>query len=300
MYARSEAKLNMYHSTQKHCADHPDVVASVPAFAKTFDSFNANISAIMALSQQEDLATKGITLDKATAKNLLCQLAADIAAPIFAFASATGNNKLKQEVKFTAAGLLRTKDDVLGPRCQNIKDKGTENVTALKPWGITDTSLEALQTAIDGYLAKTPTPRNSTAEKKTIRNNIKKLFAETDLLLKDQLDKIVVGVQISSPDFYATYKENRIIIDPAKSTTTLKGRVQNASNRSAVKGALILVKETGNQATANAAGNYEIKPMAAGTYTVIISATGFKEKTEEQIKVKQGQNTTLVSQLSPE
>lgn len=299
MNSRSESKLNMYRSTQKHCTDNTSIVASVPAFGKILDSFNANISAILALTQQEDLATKGITLDKATAKKMLCQLAADIAAPIFAYASTTGDNKLKQEVKFTAAELLRSKDDILGPRCQNIKDKGAENVAALKPWGITDTSLEALQTAIDGYQSKTPTPRNSTAQKKTIRNNIKKLFAETDLLLKEQLDKVVVGVKISNPDFYATYKENRIIIDPARFTTTLKGTVQNASNRSAVKGAAILVKETGNQATANAAGNYEIKPIAAGTYTIIISATGFKEKTEAEIKVKQGQNTTLITQLDP-
>ena len=299
MDAKQEAKLNMYRSTQKHCTDNNSIVATLPAFGKILDSFNANISAILALTQQEDLATKGITLDKAAAKRLLCQLAADIAAPIFAFASTNGDNKLKQEVKFTAAELLKTKDDVLGPRCQNIKDKGTENVDALKPWGITAASLEALQTAIDGYQAKTPTPRNSTAEKKTIRNNIKKLFAETDLMLKEQLDKIVVGVKGSNPDFFATYKENRIIIDPAKSTTTLKGAVQNASNRSAIKGALILVKETGNQATTNAAGNYEIKPIAAGTYTVIISASGFKEKTAAEIKVKQGQNTTLITLLDP-
>ena len=176
MNAKQEAKLNMFRATQKHCNDNAAIVAAVPAFATTLTAFNSKVSAIISTAQQEDLVIKGITVDKAVAKKILCQLAADVAAPIFAFASAGANNTLKQEVNFSFSDLLKTKDDILAPRCQNIKDVGTANLAALAPYGLTAASLTALQTTIDGYQAKVPTPRNSAAQKKTIRENLKKLI----------------------------------------------------------------------------------------------------------------------------
>ncbi len=299
MNATQESKLNMYRATQKHCTDNAAIVASVPAFATTFAAFNVKLSAIIAAVQQEDLVTKGITVDKALAKKILCQLTADIAAPIFALASATANNQLKQEVNFSYSDLFKTKDDVLAPRCQNIKDLGTANLPALAPYGLTAASLTALQTEIDNYQVKVPTPRNSAAQKKTIRENMKNLFKEIDIVLKEQMDKTVVGFKAANPDFVSTYKANRVIIDPGKSTTTLKGTIKNSQDNLPVKAVSIVVKETGSSAISNATGTYEIKPIAAGTYTVIISASGFKEKTETNVIVKQGQTTSLETFLDP-
>ena len=148
MNAAQESKLNMYRATQKHCTDNAAIVANVPAFETTLNAFNVKVSAIIAATQQEDLVTKGITVDKSEAKKRLCSLTTDIAAPIFAYASSTSNNKLKQEVNFSFSDLLRTKDDLMAPRCQNIKDLGLANIAALKPYGLTPASLDALQTGL--------------------------------------------------------------------------------------------------------------------------------------------------------
>src|ERR1700754_1839552 len=168
MKAAKESKLNMYRATLKHCTDNAGIVKTVPAFETALNSFNVKVSAIIAAAQQEDLVIKGITVDKSQARKTLCRLTADIAAPVFAYASATSNNQLKQEVNFSYSDLYKTKDDILAPRCQNIKDLGTANRTALEPYGITDAGLASLQTEIDNYQLKVPTPRNSTAQKKTI------------------------------------------------------------------------------------------------------------------------------------
>jgi hypothetical protein len=299
MNATQESKLNMYRATQKHCTDNAAVVASVPAFETALNVFNVKVSAIIAAAQQEDVVTKGITVDKTEAKKTLCRLTTDIAAPIFAYASSTSNNKLKQEVNFSYSDLLRTKDDVMAPRCQNIKDIGMANLSGLKPYGITSAGLDALQTEIDNYQVKVPTPRNSAAQKKTIRENIKSLIKEADLVLKEQLDKTVVGFKASNPDFVSTYKTNRVIIDPGKSTTTLKGVILNSMDKSPVSGATILVVETGNKSSGNQKGSYEIKPVPAGIYTISISAPKYNSKTVKEVTVKQGQNTTLDFVLDP-
>ena len=293
MNATQESKLNMYRATQKHCTDNAAIVATLPAFQTTLNAFNVKVSAIIAATQQEDLVTKGITVDKSEAKKSLCRLTTDIAAPIFAYASASANNKLKQEVNFSYSDLLRTKDDVMAPRCQNIKDLATANLAALASYGLTAAGLTALQTEIDTYQAKVPTPRNSAAQKKTIRENLKKLIKEADTVLKEQMDKTVVGFKAAHPDFVSTYKANRIIIDPGKTQTTLKGLILNSMDKLPVGGAAIVVVETGNKASSNEKGGYEIKPIPAGIYTINISAPKFKDKTEKEVTVKQGQITNM-------
>jgi len=289
----------MFRATQKHCNDNAAIVATVPAFTTALTAFNSKLSAIISTAQQEDLVTKGITVNKTEAKKTLCQLAADVAAPIFAFASAGADNKLKQEVNFSFSDLLKTKDDLLAPRCQNIKDAGTANLAALAAYGLTAASLTALQTTIDGYQAKVPTPRNSAAQKKTIRENLSKLIKEANTVLKEQMDKTVVSLKTTHPDFVATYKANRIIIDPSQSVTTLKGVTLNSMDKSPVSGATILVVETGNKSITNEKGAYQLKPIPAGIYTINISAPKFKDSSQKEITVKQGQITMLNFELEP-
>jgi hypothetical protein len=205
MNATQEAKLNMFRSTQKHCNDNPTIVDTIPAFKTATGTFNTTIAGIIATVQQEDLVTKGITIDKAEAKKTLCRLAIDIAAPIVAFAAATKNNKLLSEVNFTHSDLIRTKDDQLAPRCKNIYVAAKANEVALKDYGITATTLDILLTTINNYQAKVPDPRNATAQKATIRTNLKNLIKEADDILKLQMDKTVLGFKATHPDFVKTY-----------------------------------------------------------------------------------------------
>ncbi len=298
MTAAQESRLNMYRSTQKHYTDNPAIVATVPAFATTATAFNTIISAIISTAQQEDLQTKGIAIDKTEARINLCHLAADIAALIFAYASSINDNKLKQQINFTYSDLLRSKDDELAPRIQNIIDTATQNIANLKDYGITAEILTTLQTTTTDFQSKVPTPRNSVAQKKTIRENLRKLFADGDKLLKERLDKTAIGFKKDNPDFLSTYKANRVIVDPGTSTTTLKGTVKNAVDKKPVSGAGIVVS-TGSKTTSNAAGSFQIKPVQAGKLTINVSAPNFKDAIVENVSLKQGQSTNVTIELQP-
>lgn len=299
MNATQESKLNMFRATQKHCNDNPTIVSTIPAFQTAAGTLNTTIASIIATAQQEDLITKGISIDKAEAKKTLCRLAADIAAPIVAYAAATKNNKLLKEVNFTHSDLIRTKDDELAPRCQNIYDAAKANESALRDYGITSTTADTLLTTINNYQAKVPDPRNAAAQKATIRANLKNLIKEADQILKLQMDKTVPAFKATNPDFVSTYKANRIIIDPGQSATTLKGVILNSMNNTPVSGAAIVVVETGNKASSNEKGSYQIKPIPHGVYTVSISAPTYKDKTAKEVTIKQGQSTTLDLVLEP-
>ena len=289
MNAKQEAKLNMFRATQKHCNDNPAIVATVPAFETASIALNAKIASIIATAQQQDLITKGITIDKAEAKKTLCQLATDIAAPVFAFAAANNNNQLMQQVNFTYTTLFRSKDDELAPRCQNIHDAAQNNLASLAPYGITAATVGTLQTTINNYQSKVPDPRNAAAQKATVRANLKNLIKETDAVLKLQMDKTVVGFKAANPDFVLTYKTTRIIIDPSKTTTTLKGTITSSAGQTFVAGATVSIEGTSGNAITNETGSYEIKPSPAGTFSIKVTATKFTDTTKSGVVIKQGQ-----------
>jgi hypothetical protein len=298
MTSKQEAKLNMFRATQKHCADNAAIVATIPAFQAAVNALNAKIASIIATTQQEDLVTKGITIDKAEAKKTLCQLAADIAAPIVAFAASTNNNQLLNEVNFSYTELFRSKDDQLAPRCQNIHDAALANLAALAPYGISAATVTTLQASIDNYQAAVPNPRNAAAQKVTIRANLKNLIKEADTVLKLQMDKTIVGLKTSNPDFVSTYKTNRVILDPSKTTTSLKGVIQSSASITGIAGATILIVETKTKSVSNNLGEYEIKPVASGQYTIIVSAPKYNDTTVKEVVIKQGQINKLDIQLS--
>ena len=123
MDAIQESKLNMYRTVEQIADDSPQVVAVVPAFQTAFTQFKAKIAQIIATDQQKDVGLKGIAADKTAAKQLLSQKASDIARIVSAFASANSDNQLKQEMNFSMSALVKTRDDQLPPRCQNIHDR---------------------------------------------------------------------------------------------------------------------------------------------------------------------------------
>ena len=214
MNAKQEAKLNMYRATEKHVDDNAAVIASNLAFQTAFNKFKTNIVAITNTAQLKGVALTGITADKSSSKQTLCQLAAGIAGVIYAYASANSNNTLKQEMNLPVSKLMRTRDEELAPRCQNIHDKGTANLAALTDYGITAAMLATLQTAINNYSAETPKPRTALIGRKTANANLAALFKENDALLNDQLDKLAELFKTTNPDFVKTYESTRIIVDP--------------------------------------------------------------------------------------
>lgn len=211
--AKQNSKLNMYRTTAQHVEENSAIAVS-PAFQTAFNKFKANIAAIQTTAQQKSATLTGIAADKANAKKAVCQMAANIAGIVFAYAAASDNEILKQEMNLSVTTLARTRDEALVPRCQMIHAKAAANLTALGEYGIKSDQLDALQTAIDRYSATTANPRVALSNRKTVNVNLAAIFKENDAILNNQMDKIIEIYRPAHPDFVNTYFEARIIVDP--------------------------------------------------------------------------------------
>lgn len=300
MDAKQEAKLNMYRVVEQYCDDNSAIVSTVIAFQTAFTNFKAKIALLVGSEQLSALPIKGIAVDKTVSKQDLSQLAADVASLISAFAAATSNNTLLEEVNFPYSKLFGTRDDLLAPRCQNIYDAGVANMPAVKDYGLTQAALDALQAAITNYAAQTPKPRSAVSQRKIHNANIKALFVDADAILKSQMDKMIVAFRAANPDFVTGYDSNRIIIDPATTTTKITGIVTGIADEKPIKDAQITATGTAGGATGvtkstvtTGTGKYTLKPLPPGDYTITVEAPGFQPFEETQVHATMGNNNHL-------
>ena len=290
----------MFRAVESHCDNNPAIVGSLVAFQASLDAFKAKIALLISTEQLVSAPIAGVSVDKYVSKRTLCQLASDVASFVYAFASVTGNNTLREQVNFRANALNKQRDDQLSPLCQNIHDLGAANLGEVKNYGLTTEALNTLQTAITTFSAATPKPRTAQTEKKVQRANLAVIVRDATLILRHQMDRMVIAFKAANPDFVNQYFANRIIIDPATTTTKIVGIVTNTTDEKTIKDATVTATGTAGQATGvtkstitSSLGKYTLNPLPPGDYTVTIKATGFKDFTQTQFEAKLGTNNHL-------
>src|ERR1043166_2102685 len=153
MTGKQENKLSMYSATKKVVEDNESIWQNITAIGNAKNGFSATIAAIRGAAQKQGEPTPGIATDKGLQKVLLVDLALPICGAIRAFASQSGNNQLFDQAKISRTDLLETRDEYLGPRCQNFHDLANTNLLALADYGITAPVLSVFQGEITDFIA---------------------------------------------------------------------------------------------------------------------------------------------------
>ena len=288
MNARQEAKLTMCRTVEQLCDANTSIISTVAAFMTAFTTFKAVIADILGIEQIAGANIAGITVGKVNSKQTLAEITAEIGGIIYAYAAATKDETLKEEVNFRVFALLRTRDEQLAPRCQLIHDRAVANKAALADYGITDAKIAALQTAINDYSAKTPNPRNAVSNRKTQNANLTAKFRLADAILKDQMDRLIKNFAVTNPDFVQTYTNARIIIDAPTTTTQLKGTVTDSADNAPIKGATVTIVELGKTRTTDTNGKYSFKPVQNGEFTITVTKQGYTDAQTDNVEVKLG------------
>ncbi len=214
MNARQKSKLNMYRTVELHCNNNSALIAGNTAFSDSYSQFINKIVAIQGSTTEQEQKITGFTTAKSVAKKALSETASIIAGFIFAYASANNNYQLKEKVNYTYSELLAERDEQLVPVCSNILNSANDNLAALTDYGITAATVSGLQSAMEAYNAAVPANTNATSIRKAYGQALKQLIKETDVILKERMDKLVSNFADTDPGFVASYKNARSIIEP--------------------------------------------------------------------------------------
>lgn len=213
MNSRQENKLSMYLGEKKILTDYNATWVAIPGFATVVSTFFSKITVIQTTENRQQRTTKGVTTDKKNKKLELIEKMLVVAGGIMSFAQDTADNELFELVNFRPSELEHIGDSLLVDRANLILVTGNTHAANILPKGITAVILGELQTLITEYETLVVGPRDLIVDKKTATEQLVVLFSDTDDLLKNNLDRLMMQFKTTNDDFFRKYFNGREIID---------------------------------------------------------------------------------------
>ncbi len=303
MNTLQENRLSMYLAVRDFLLRYPVVTKDLPGFSENFMELQKLITDIQSIAEIQKSGTKGHTLQKRSLREELIRLTLDTSYKINAFAKLSQDLKLQEDVKMTRARLNRATDTGLRDFARIICEKAESNLESLKGYGVTNDKLAIFLDAIQKYNASISGPRIARTEILKATRQLEVLFDNAGDMIEN-IESVIGIVRYSQPDFINGFRGARKVVNNSSGSLALKGYAFDARSGNAIKGVKfvfrnqngIIAPGTGIVKTTAAKGGFIIRSMAQGTYTVIVSKPGYRERTVTVV-VANGEKTELRVEL---
>ena len=283
----------MIGTTINFCEKNSSAWSGISAFAGVLNAVKQKKKEVDEASEIAAVPTTGVTEDVRGLRKKMTEHAVRCGSGVLALANTIGDHDLAAKVNFTANKLKKMNRETATGHCQAIKDAAAANAGTLVGYGITASDIADLQTAIDKYRQKAPSPRlaiiNRSKAKGTIAQTVRFIL---DDLLANRLDMMAGTLRFSNPYFYSGYILSREIIDLGVVHTKLKAFVTD-QDQVPLEGAQLTVTETESlkvlkTAVSEKDGTVKINPMSVGNVDLKWEAEGYETKTETEVHVVRG------------
>lgn len=208
-----ENKLSMYIAVSAYLKDNTSIIAPITALTDALNSFNNIIENIKEKESLHKTSAAGKAKIKYQLKQNLVNSILVVSSAIFAYGSSSKNFTLKAIADLNKRKIANNRDTALVQIAGTIKSTADSISTELTAYGITASHLTELQSFKEQYDKSIGSTIDSRATKTTARKMLPTLFNQADLLLKEQLDKMMEKFSSSDKQFYYGYKNARKIID---------------------------------------------------------------------------------------
>lgn len=307
MNKRQLSVLNMMVATCDYCKFNPTAWAALPNFSALYSSLDTVQAQIHALASEQMATPKGITKKKNQQKQLLIQLADETASRLRAYAHATGNGKLEEEMEHNERNMARLPDNALPDTCTQIYKKAEKLLNEVGNYQVTEATQAALLEAITSYKLLQPGPRAEQVIHAQQTYQIDSLFVQSTTIL-ESMDILVNTLRHSNPDFYTSYHDARRVIMKGTRNLALQLQVNDQQTHAGLKGVkLSLYAGTAEPAANDKAilqkitakkGGSQIRNLASGAYLLRAEKAGYSSESHI-IYINDGETTELNLWLEP-
>ena len=209
--------------------DNADLYPTFKPLIRARTELESVVAGIMSAGQKQETSAKpGLGDQKLQARFSLVTGTHIIAAALHAAAVTAEMPELARRVDYTFTGLGKGRDAKVVERCMDVHTAATENLPLLAESEIDAKALKDLKSGIDAFEKLKPGPRDRRVARTTATKSVKTLFAQSQALLNNRIDKHMVKFKQSEPDFYNAYKSARKIV-------ALRGRSSDAEKSKVLK-----------------------------------------------------------------
>ncbi len=129
-----------------------------------------------------------------------------------AYAAFNNDTVLAGKVKFVKSDFTRARETdveaMISPFIAIVREK----INELVDFSITEESIVEMETSLDNFKVLIGQPRTIRNQAFAAMTVLDELFDETNNLLKDKLDKLMIRFEFTNSEFFSEYKRARTIV----------------------------------------------------------------------------------------
>lgn len=203
----------MYKAVKDVLASNESVWTGIPAFVAVHDSF---INKLIRLEQgvyNQNLSTIGVNAAKNAKRQTVIDKAFAISSGIVAYAVLNNDAALIDQIKIAKHTMSNASKANLIIMIDRIIAKASEFGNEIMEFGVSEENVTELQTLRDELEIILNSTRNAIIARKGYTRMIKGLTEDLSVILSLQLDRLMEVLKGEHPEFFAAYKDARVIID---------------------------------------------------------------------------------------
>lgn len=211
MNKKQHHKLLSYHATLAALEALPGVgdIAGLPA---ELAAFRTRMGEVLRLAQVQREAVAGKRLRRDELLREMADAAVDVAQLVSAYAHKQKLVELSALVRVDPPDFSRMRRSARPVLAKTILDAAHAVLPELAPYGVTAAMLHDLEARMVAALEGIHQPRTGIVERKTATGRLATLFDEIDVLLEEQIDRLVYRIRKTHPTAYASYRSAREIM----------------------------------------------------------------------------------------
>jgi len=275
-------KLKKYLILQVLFGTNSSIVAKLPNAQEYLTELDAAILEIQTYKKLQQEGNKELTEQEKQLKAKLIAELLETQRRLQAYATRMKDNLLLETTNLSKTDMNRMDELDLIAYAKLIYSKVNALLVNLEQYGLNATTQKTLMDITTQFEALNPESGKSEVDKKSITSYLAEAYKRADRVLSD-MDKEIEIIRSSEPKFYSEYKAIRKI-DLPTDVMGLIAKITDAETGTGIPNATATF--TLNDSTAEAIvkqsaekGGFQIKTIAPGIYTVVITKIGYKTQT---------------------
>lgn len=294
----------MYKAVKNYVSRYESIVKKIAKLASGHAALSKNIDDIEEVSKIQGQNRKGHTAGKNALRKKLTALTMKNASKLALLARQNGNKVLMEEARLKESELNRLTENTFVEKATIIWERVESNLPNLEDQAVTVDTQSSFHEVIKAFNAAISIPRVEISEKSKATQTLKALYQSADSAIED-MDLAAASAKDEMPEFYNGYKAARVLVDTSSGSILIKGSAREQISGKPVGRAIFTFSNAGGlssngnghvvkRTTEN--GNFLLKSIIPGTYKVVVSKPGYREK-EVSVIVNPGEKMDLKVEL---
>ncbi|TDN98313.1 hypothetical protein [Sunxiuqinia elliptica] len=205
--------MRMYLATQTVLDNYTMRWNTIPVMVTVKNELDELIQRIEQKNEETDAASLGTTAQKETTRQTLTEKAVTVSGILQAFAAFNDDLPLAEKVKLTKSDLLTCRETDVESLVRPVIELARKRLGNLADFMLTEDMLVETETSLDSFKALIGQPRTIRNQAFAAINMLEELMDQTDALLKQKLDKLMIRFEFSDSVFFEEYTRARVIVD---------------------------------------------------------------------------------------